>query len=112
MLPSRFRLKNEKKIKQAIKYGRSFFNSWFGIYFLRNKDRQTKIAIVVSTKIDKKAVCRNRIKRQIRHIFLKYCQNLLPGFNIVFITRPKLKDLDFWDLDYKLSGILKKIGLL
>lgn len=46
------------------------------------------IAIVVSSKVSKRAVDRNLIKRRLRHIFRELTPRLKPGFAMMVLVKP------------------------
>jgi ribonuclease P protein component len=48
----------------------------------------TLIGISISTKVSKRAVVRNRLKRQIAAALHKLLPKLLPGFRLVVIVKP------------------------
>ncbi|WP_341525740.1 ribonuclease P protein component [Nostoc sp. UHCC 0302] len=48
----------------------------------------TQIGISISTKVSKRAVVRNRIKRQIGAAFYKLLPKLSPGWRLVVIVKP------------------------
>jgi ribonuclease P protein component len=48
----------------------------------------TRIGISISTKVSKRAVVRNRLKRQIAAALHKLLPKLLPGFRLVIIVKP------------------------
>jgi ribonuclease P protein component len=48
----------------------------------------TLIGISISTKVSKRAVVRNRLKRQIAAALHKLLPKLLPGFRLVIIVKP------------------------
>lgn len=48
----------------------------------------TKIGISISTKVSKRAVVRNRIKRQISAILFDLLPKIAPGWRLVFIVKP------------------------
>lgn len=48
----------------------------------------TRIGISISTKVSKRAVVRNRLKRQIAAALHKLLPNLLPGWRLVVIVKP------------------------
>ncbi len=56
--------------------GRSFFNPFFILKYKTGTEPETRFGFIVSTKVSKKAVERNRIKRavreQIRAIFAEF----------------------------------------
>ncbi|MDO8659488.1 MAG: ribonuclease P protein component [Candidatus Parcubacteria bacterium] len=53
----------KKDINRLFKRGKTVKNSFFFIRFLRNDANYLRTAVIVSTKIVKKATARNRIKR-------------------------------------------------
>ncbi|MBD0387298.1 MAG: ribonuclease P protein component, partial [Nostoc sp. C3-bin3] len=48
----------------------------------------TRIGISISTKVSKRAVVRNRIKRQITSALHNLLPKLSPGWRLVFIVKP------------------------
>jgi ribonuclease P protein component len=48
----------------------------------------TQLGISISTKVSKRAVVRNRIKRQIAAAFYKLLPKLSPGWRLVVIVKP------------------------
>jgi len=48
----------------------------------------TRIGITVSRKVSKRAVVRNRIKRQIRAIWRQLLPQISPGFDVITIVHP------------------------
>ena len=57
-----------------------------------------------------KAVVRNRVKRRLREI-LRSAQ-LKPGWDIIFIARPRAADAGFANLKKSVQGLLARTGLL
>lgn len=72
-----------------------------------------RLGLIVSKKIDKRAVGRNRIKRQVRESF-RHRQSELCGMDIVFLARQGLKELDnptlSRQLDKAWSQLCKRIA--
>ncbi len=48
----------------------------------------TRIGISISTKVSKRAVVRNRLKRQIAAALYKLLPKLSPGWRLVFVVKP------------------------
>jgi ribonuclease P protein component len=126
MLTEPYRLTEKRDFKRVIEHGRSFFIKEFGIKSVprkrelpyrakrgsRDAKRPTRIGIVVPKKITKIIVKRNRIKRQVRHIFLGLIADLAPGYDIVFFARPDFLKLEFKEMEEKIVSVLKRIRLL
>lgn len=68
-----------------------------------------RLGITVSTKIDKRAVVRNRIKRLIREVFRKN-RGRFDGFDIVVIARKDASNVPYKDIERELLGALRKSG--
>jgi ribonuclease P protein component len=73
MLKKENRLSSNFEFNVTRKYGKYYKGKYFHIYFLKPKNYEgpTKVGVVVSTKFDKRAVVRNRIKRIFRDIIRK-----------------------------------------
>lgn len=70
MLKKEHRLTKTVDIKRVFGKGRGFFSTHFSIKHF-NKSNRLNFAIIISTKVSKKAVVRNRLKRIIRE-FIRY----------------------------------------
>lgn len=72
----------------------------------------TKIGVSISQKVSKKAVIRNRLKRQI----LAICQNLLPklvpGFRLVIVVKPKAVGCNYEDFLRELRQLLTQAQVI
>ncbi|MDE2312114.1 MAG: ribonuclease P protein component [Patescibacteria group bacterium] len=86
MYPRKYRLGKTVEIQHVTKTGRAFFNPLCALRFLPSQG-WPRFAVVVSTKVAKKAVVRNRLKRQAREFLRKHLQSFAPG-DYVFFLRP------------------------
>lgn len=73
-----------------------------------------KIGILVSKKVSKRAVVRNRLKRQVREVVrLLHRDGRLPvGYLLVFSIKAEAKDQLYATLDADVQGVLKRARLL
>lgn len=84
MLKKEHRLAKTKDVKTVVGLGRSFFNPLFTIKYLVRPVSAARFTVVVSTKVSKKSVARNRIKRILREeIRLKMDQFPLGGYAVL-----------------------------
>lgn len=88
MLAKQFRLVKEKDFKKIFKLGKSSYAKNFSVKFLANDFENNRYGIVISSKVSKKAVDRNKLKRQIREIVRGVDKNLASGFDIVVMVFP------------------------
>jgi ribonuclease P protein component len=96
MLKRANRLAKSKDIQTAFAKGRTFFNPFFGIRFLP-KSSEKRFTIVVSTKVYKNAVARNRLKRIVREYLRKNLSQFRSGSYVVS-AKPKIVTLPEKDI--------------
>jgi ribonuclease P protein component len=104
MLPKYNRLQKEREFQRVFKNSRSFSMRNLSIRTAKNTTREGKIrfGFVISNKIDKRAVRRNALKRQLREIARTLIFELNPGYDIVVVVQ---RDFDF---PYKQEEIKKQ----
>ena len=105
-------LKTEKDFEKVAKNGRPFFTSELGFKILKNNLDYNRYGIVINTKIDKRAVVRNKIRRRIKEIIRLNDKNFEKGFDVMFLVRESVKELEYSEIKEKLLKLFKKSGLL
>jgi ribonuclease P protein component len=109
-LPKAYRLKSRKDFQAVFREGIRCHSSHFTLRALKPSRPQksssdndavtikltkcqdlasTKIGVSISTKVSKRAVVRNRIKRQITAALSQILPKLSPGWRLVVIVKPK-----------------------
>ena len=68
----------------------------------------SRLGVVVSKRVDKRAVVRNRIKRYFREIFRLERENLIEPLDIVLIARQEAVTTDFKTLRYQITRELRR----
>ena len=122
MIPRKYRLKKDRDFDILFEKGEYVSSELTGVKFLsieqadigEYSDTDLKIAFVVSTKVSKKAVERNRKKRQMREVLKKFLdQNKIKkGYILAIIARKKILDKDYKDIKLDIEQNLIKAGLL
>ncbi len=104
------RLKNGNQIQKVLKQNNKLFSNICNIYYenLHQLNSVYKIAIIVSKKISKKAIIRNKVKRQIRAIINDFNFSI-PNLNIVIIAKPNWLNTNFHICKKILLDLFKKI---
>ena len=107
MLKKANRLAKAEDIALAFTRGRTFFNPFFTLKFLPLA-AQKRFTVVVSTKVFKNAVDRNRLKRILR----EHLRKNLPVFrngDYMIMTKPKISRLSEADVMKNFLELLSKI---
>lgn len=112
MLPKENRLKKEKEFEAVFKGGRSFKGKSVFLKYLINGTDKTKIGFVVSKKISKLAVERNKAKRRMREIVRLKRGGIKDGLSIIVIPLPPIKTMSYGELKEDLENLLNKKELL
>ena len=72
----------------------------------------TRIDISISQKVSKKAVVRNRIKRQIRAVLRQLLPRLSPGWQLIVVVRPGAQECDYAQFLRELEQLLAEAEVL
>ena len=114
MLQKEYRLKKRTAFNATYRTGVSFHRDGITMFCGKEKNTETptKIGFVVSKKIHKRAVKRNRIKRLMREsvrLHIKENGFTTKYLSVIFTASSKCLNKDFKEIN---SGITKLIGLL
>ena len=116
MLPKENRLKKRIAFNATYRTGFSFYKDGITVFCGKKKtiEMPTKIGFVVSKKIHKRAVRRNRIKRLMREsvrLYIKKCENFDTQYmSLVFVASSKLLDKTFNEVDIAIKKLMGKIN--
>ncbi|NET05267.1 MAG: ribonuclease P protein component [Merismopedia sp. SIO2A8] len=80
--------------------------------FNNKHESNTRIGISISQKVSKKAVIRNRIKRQLQAIMRQFLPRISPGWDIVIVVRPGAKECDYARFLRELKQLLVEAEVL
>ena len=112
MLPVKFRLTRDKDFKKISASGKSFFSPLFRVRTLPNNLAHSRFAFIVTTKTSKKAIVRNRIKRQVREIVRLKHEGANPGYDIVVTIKTTALNKAYQELEKDLLKLLAKAKVL
>jgi ribonuclease P protein component len=111
MLKKTSRLLKQKDFERVLKSGQSTHNQTLGIKAIKNNFNQSRFGIIISTKVSKKAVIRNKIKRQIRAIIKTELKDLKTDEDIVIITFPKITEKKLPEIKSVIKNGFNKLNL-
>lgn len=104
MLASNLRLKKESDFKKVFSSGKSSGSTLFVLKYAPNHLKNSRFGVVVSNKVSKKAVVRNKLRRRIKAWLQTKQADITPGIDVVIIAKPSATKADL----KKIRADLKK----
>ena len=114
MLKKIFRLKKRSAFTATYKSGKSLHRNGITLFYgkEKNNDKPTKIGFVVSKRIHKRAVKRNRIKRLMREavrLYIKSCGDFDTKYiSLIFAASAKLLEQNFDKISKTVNELIGK----
>lgn len=113
MLSKKNRLAAEKDFSKLFSKGKSFNGRGIGLKSVRNTGAAPRIGFVVSTKVAKRAVIRNTIKRRMREAAKPFLSQIDPqGVDIAFIARSEAVKMSYVEIRDSMKALFEKSGLV
>ncbi len=116
MLPKQYRLKKRTAFKAIYKVKNSSHKGGVTLFagILKKDDSPTKVGFVVSKKVHKRAVKRNRLKRLMRESYRILLKNGQVGnsqrfMSLVFVGTEKALGKSFQEIKSSIEKMLEKI---
>jgi len=113
MLPKENRLLKERDFDQVHKKGKFIPGKHLVIKILPNKLSIPRFGIIVSNRVSKKPVIRNKIKRRLREIIREgiKSEKIKKGFDIIVITKSSIVDEEFGSIERNFFDVLRRAEL-
>jgi len=111
MLSKVFRLKKKKDFEKIARSGKTVNSDFLVLKVASNDIKETRVGFVCSKKISKKAITRNRIKRQLREVVKKNLPDLKQGYDIVLFSKTGILNKDFFEIKADAEKAFKKAKL-
>ena len=114
MLQKENRLTLQKDVKQVAKKGKNISSPILNFKYANNNLKVSRFAFVVSVGISKKAVVRNRVRRQLREILRLLIKDskIKPGYDGMFYTKKSIIEKKYQDLEKTVRYLLHKANLI
>ena len=113
MLPKDFRLTDDYDFRRVRRVGRIYQSPFFKLVVAPAKRRDTlRFGFVISKRVAKSAVQRNRATRLLREAIHQRLPQLNRGFDTVFIARPPILDKDGPAVAIEVNKVLSKTPLV
>ncbi len=111
MIARDLRLRRASDFAKVYKYGRSFGTKDLFIKAIKTNYDLSHTAIVVSKKVSKKAVVRNKIKRKGIELLRKRWDRLKPGYNIVVTVKKDISGATEAEFEKQIFFCLERLGI-
>jgi len=113
MIPSPFRFHGHNSLRYVYTNGKAVRSQPMTIKWVKNTHRtKPRFSVVVSKKVLKSAIGRNRIRRRIYEYLRTHIDQFNDNYDIVIITTsPDLKDIPYSELSELIGGLLEKAAL-
>ncbi len=113
-LPKRYRLTSNKEFAQVYQTGRQASTQHLVVKLINSPGEQpsrgcSRFGITVSQKVSKRAVVRNRLKRQIWATLTQLMPRLRSGLWIVVVVRSAAVECDYWQFLQELEQLFLQL---
>ena len=101
----------ERKYRLLVpisKTAQLFSTPQFSLRVSKNGESVSRFGFIVSKKIDKRAVVRNRVKRLLRRVIEENIKKIAAGYDFLFIIRSEIIGKDLGEISITVLDLLKK----
>ena len=112
MLARKFTLRDRRNFERVEKEGEMYQSESFGLgFFKRGDEESSRFGFVISSKISKESVSRNRIKRALSEAVRFELVYVKAGYDVVFLAKGISTKKSTDQLMKETQGALEKAGL-
>lgn len=90
MLKRENRITKRKNFEEVKKKGRICHSPLFGLLILKTDNKVKEFGLVISKKISKKAVERNKVKRLLAEAIRRNLDKINEGYRMIFLVKPSI----------------------
>ena len=107
MLKRENRIRLKKEFTEVKNKGRILYSPLFGFLTYKENDDQKKFGFIVSKKISKRAVDRNKIRRILSEVVRKKLEKFEGGTRIIFLTKKEILDKKYNEIEKEVERFIK-----
>lgn len=112
MLKRQYRLKDRRVFRSIYRRGQAGRAADLTVFSQPNRLGRNRVAVVVSTKVSKKAVRRNRIRRRLHGLMEGLWPTLSSGYDILIVVKADISRSPQETISRQLLLALSQAGLL
>lgn len=95
-----------------LKKGKSRIKDFLVLKTVKNNLKLTRVGLVVSQKVSKKAVQRNKVKRKLREAVRNNIKKIKLGYDLIFFTKKGVEKKSFSEIKKEVEDLLARAKLL
>lgn len=111
MLSKLHRVRKRKEFRLVFRAGRRLQGKYISLQYLKTQGetRPARWAVIVSTKVSKSAVRRNRLRRRLQGHIKALSKEVQPNLDLVINVQSDFYQVDAQVIEAELQGLIKKI---
>ncbi|MDP2676888.1 MAG: ribonuclease P protein component [bacterium] len=99
-----------REVKLVFAHGEKEKGKGISLYCKKNNIREPRFAVVVSSKVAKKSVSRNRLRRQTKDVLYHFVSSIKRGYDIIIVFHMVFSHRK--DIEDSIRSVLEKKSLL
>lgn len=107
MLKRENRIRLKKEFTEVKNKGRILYSPLFGFLTYKENDDQKKFGFIVSKKISKRAVDRNKIRRILSEVVRENLERFENGTRIIFLTKKEILGKKYDEVEKEIKRIIE-----
>ena len=110
MLKRENRITKRKNFEEVKKKGRIFHSPLFGLLVLTTEDKVKEFGLIISKKVSKKAVARNKVKRLLAEAIRRNLDKINEGYRMIFLVKPSILGKKAEEIEGEVIKLLKLLN--
>lgn len=107
MLKKINRISSRKEFLEIKNKGKLSGSPIFGVLILKNEDEFKKFGFIISKKISKRAVDRNKIKRRMAEVLKKNLDKFSLGIRMIFLVKKEILNKKIEEIEKEIVKIIR-----
>lgn len=112
MLAKKYRLANSREIQKVFQKGGQIKSRFLAIRFCKSIKKNSRLAVIISNKISKKATIRNKLRRQMKSIFFNLQKNFSGNYDMIIIGRSGIVGMAFQEMKCDIEAMLHRAKII
>ncbi len=112
MLKKINRVSKRKEVEELRKARIVYQSPIFGMLTLDKKDEEKRFLVVISKRISKKAVIRNKLKRQMTEVIRLNLDKIRPGVRVGFLVRVRILEWKWKEIKTEMEKVLRETRVM